>query len=101
MASRQNWMLLTESGEFVSECDFVLYTGNFVCNDVLLGWNVFGEEANWVVDHDAALQAAQGTSDRGMIAGFLDQDSLTLLSFEIRTIGCGSCSNALRSIKRW
>ena len=63
-------MRLAESGKFMSECELVLYAGNFVCNDVLLGRNVFGEEADWVVDHGAALQAAQGTSDRGALAGF-------------------------------
>lgn len=53
-------MLLAEAGKSVRECEFALYAGNLVCNDVLRGGDVIGEEADGIVDHKAALEAPQG-----------------------------------------
>jgi hypothetical protein len=62
-------MLLAEAGKSVRECEFALYAGNLVCNDVLLCWYVVGEEADGVIDHEATLYAAQRATDGGMLTG--------------------------------
>ena len=64
-------MPLNDKWEVREELVFALDAGNLVCNDVLRGGDVIGEEADGIVDHKAALEAPQCAPHWGVFAGLL------------------------------
>jgi hypothetical protein len=50
----------------------VLDTGNIVCNDILLGGDMFSLKAHRTLEHDGALKVSKGLHNMGMFAHFCD-----------------------------
>ena len=64
-------MRLNDKWEVREELVFALDAGNLVCNDVLRGGDVIGEEADGIVDHKSALEASQCAPHRGVFTDLL------------------------------